>query len=251
MIRRVNLHELNPGWMIVLSLSLHLLLFFVFSNIALFRPKLYEATPYYVDLVTLPAFEPSPAIQGTAPSSKPAATVPQPATQPAMSLPVKSGVKPSQTPTKSETTGKAQGQEALDFLARLSRLEHKSEAKHQAAALESLKRKSASSSQSGAFTGTGNNSGSDYGTYIQSRLKDALATTIVYRTRQPETAVHLYIDQRGKLVRTVIITSSKDKLFNDSVIRAIEKAKVDFPPPPKGTGFDKLYVFSPQEVLGK
>jgi colicin import membrane protein len=251
MIRRVNLHELNPGWMFLLSFALHLLLFFLFSNIALFRPKLYEATPYYVDLVTLPTSEPSPAMHGTEPSSIPAATVPQPASPPAMSLPVKSSVKPSQTPATSEPIGKAQGQEALDFLARLSRLEHKSEAKHQAAALESLKRKSAASSQSGTFTGSGTDSGSDYGTYIQSRLKDALATTIVYRTRQPETAVHLYIDRQGKLVRSVIITPSKDKLFNDSVMRAIEKAKSNFSPPPKGAGFDKLYVFSPQEVLGK
>jgi len=251
MIRRVNLHEFNPGWMILTSLSLHLLLFFLFSNIALFRPKLYEATPYYVDLVSLPAADPSPAMQAAEPASRAPATPSQPATQPVMSLPVKSGAKSSQAPTTSEPTGKTAGKDALDFLDRLSRLEHKSEARHQAAALESLKRKSAASSQTGAVAGTGGNSGSDYGTYIQSRLKDALATTIVYRTRQPETAVHLYIDRQGKLVRTVMITPSKDKLFNDSVIRAVEKEKVDFPPPPKGAGFDKLFVFSPQEVLGK
>jgi colicin import membrane protein len=76
-----------------------------------------------------------------------------------------------------------------------------------------------------------------------------LSATIVYqRGRNPEAAVHLYIDRTGRLIKYDMIRPSADKLFNSSVIRAIEKAKADFPPVPSGTGFDKLYVFSPQEV---
>jgi hypothetical protein len=60
--------------------------------------------------------------------------------------------------------------------------------------------------------------------------------------------VHLYIDKKGKLVRYVMERPSADKLFNDSVIRTIEKAKANFPPTPSGGSFDKLFVFSPQEV---
>ena len=254
MIRRVSLHEQNPGWMLVLSLIIHLLLLFICTNVALFRPKLHEATPYYVDLVTLPSPEPYPATQGSTHSPQPATTAPQIVNQsakPVMNLPVKSVVKPLQPPAASTATEEPSEQEARNFAERLKKLEHNSEARHEAAALESLKRKAALASQAGSPSGTGIKSGSDYGAYIQSRLRDALATTIVYRTRQPETAIHLYIDRRGKLIRTEMISPSKDKLFNDSVIRAIEKAKTDFPPPPKGAGFDKLFVFSPQEVLGK
>lgn len=254
MIRRVSLHEQKPGWMLALSLILHLLIFYICTNAALFRPKLHEAAPYYVDLVSLPSPDPSPAPQGKSsqPQTAPIALQPAtPAPKPVANLPDKPAVRQSQPPASSAPTGQISGQEARDFAERMGRIEHTSEARHQAAALESLKRKTAIAAQSAAMFGTGNSSGSDYGAYIQSRLKDALATTIVYRSRQPETAIHLYIDRRGKLLRTVIVAPSTDKLFNDSVIRAIEKAKVNFPPPPKGVDFDKLYLFSPQEVLGK
>jgi colicin import membrane protein len=142
-------------------------------------------------------------------------------------------------------------QEARAFNERMSRIERSVEGKHQAAALESLQRKVATRSRAGAPSGSGATPGYDYAAYIQSRLKDALATTMVYRSRSPEASVQIYIDKRGKLLRYVMIKPSSDKLFNDSVIRTIEKAKADFPPTPTGTDFDKLYVFSPQEVSKK
>lgn len=129
----------------------------------------------------------------------------------------------------------------------MSRLEHNAEARHQSAAVEALQKK-ASATRQGPLAATGVNTGSDYAAYIQSRLKDALATTMVYRSKSPEAAVRIYIDKRGKLLRYIMEKPSSDKLFNDSVIRTIEKAKVAFPPTPGGTDFDKLYVFSPQEV---
>lgn len=254
MIRRVPLHEENPGWMIASSLIIHLLLFFICTNSVLLRPKIQETTPYYVDLISLPTSDPSPAVPAAAPIPQTVTTAPQAVIQqskPAMALPAKAPVSPTQPPTATSLNGKVQEQEARNFAERLNKIEHASEARHQAAAIESLKRKATASSQTGSLSGTGLNTGSDYGAYIQSRLKDSLATTIVYRTRLPETGVHLYIDRKGKLLRAVMISPSKDKLFNDSVMRAIEKAKQSFPSPPNNTDFDKLYVFSPQEVLGK
>jgi hypothetical protein len=53
------------------------------------------------------------------------------------------------------------------------------------------------------------------------------------------------------MIRYVVEKSSNDKLFNDSVIRTIEKAKADFTPTPAASGFDKLFVFSPKEVSNK
>ncbi len=254
MIRRVPLNEQSPGWMFSASLSLHILLFFLLMNAPLFRSTLHEATPYYVDLVTLPAPDPSPDAAASAPTSRKELTAPpspKPAQKPAVVIPDKIVAKPSQPQADAALSEKTARQEARDFAERLAKLEHSSESRHKSAAIESLKKKVTPSLNSVNSSGSGSISGSDYASYIQSRLKDSFATTIVYRTRNPESSVHIYIDRQGKLIRSAMITPSKDKLFNDSIMRAIEKAKSDFPPPPNGKDFDKLYLFSPQEVLGK
>lgn len=96
--------------------------------------------------------------------------------------------------------------------------------------------------------GTGHEAGSDYASYIRSRLADAFRSTIAYQSKRPETAIRLFIDKNGKLARIVIERSSKDRLFDDAVVRAVEKAKQTFPPPPNGKTFEKLFVFNPEEV---
>jgi len=256
---RIARHRDQPGWMLVLSLLLHLGIFFIASRAQMFTADYHETPAHYVDLISLPVVDPAagtppstppppPAAPSTAPSA--AVTSPPSAAKPAMSLPLKTPATPTQksapaTPSAEEISG----QEAREFNERLRRLEHSSEARHQEAALESLQKKAAA--RVGGPTGTGTTPGYDYAAYIQSRLKDALASTMVYRSKQPEAAVHIYIDKKGKLLRAVMIKPSPDKLFNDSVIRTIEKAKTTFPPTPSGADFDKLYVFSPQEVNRK
>lgn len=248
----------KPGRMILLSLALHLSVILVFSYTEIFRPVLHEATPYYVDIVSLPALDPAPATAKSQPAPAPAAPAPavQPASPPAkpvMTLPAKTAApvktapsaKPAATAAPSQDV---QEQEAREFAQRMNRLEYNAEARHQAEALAALQKRMAGKKGAGPPTATGSDKGSDYGAYIQSRLKDALAVNLVYRSRAPEAAVHLYIDKKGKLVRYVMERPSADKLFNDSVIRTIEKAKANFPPTPTAVGFDKLYVFSPQEV---
>lgn len=256
MIRATPHHDLNPGWMLVLSLVLHLAIIFMATRARWFTAELHEIPAQYVDIISLPVDAPAPgAPQAT---SEPPLTAPSrptvpppPAATPAMSLPLKSSPSsPTQKPSPAHPSpDDSASQEAREFDERLRRLERSSEARHQAAALESLQKKAAA--RAGGPTGTGTVPGYDYASYIQSRLKDALATTMVYRSRQPETAVHLYIDKKGKLLRYVMVKPSSDKLFNDSIIRTIEKAKATFPPPPSGADFDKLYVFSPQEVNTK
>lgn len=250
----------KPGWMLVLSLLLHLVIIFIFSRAQLFRADLQEAPAYYVDLISLPTADPAPGTPPSASTPPPAApltapstvTPPPSAAKPAMSVPLKTPSAPAQKSSPATpSTEDASSQEAREFNERLRRLEHSSEARHQAAALESLQKKAATTAKGGGPSSTGTTPGSDYAAYIQSRLKDALATTMVYRSTQPEAAVHLYIDKKGKLLRYVMIRPSTDKLFNDSVMRTIEKAKATFPPTPSGADFDKLYVFSPQEVNRK
>lgn len=231
----------KPGRFFLLSFTLHLAAILICSYTAIFKPVLHEATPYYVDIISLPEPEPAPA---------PAAPEPLPAAPAAATpvVPLKPAAPPARTPAASPLPsptapaardGRGQegrGQEAKEFAQRMSRLERSSEERRQAEAFASLQKRVA------------DRKGSDYGAYIQSRLKDALATTMFYRSKAPEAAVRLYIDKKGKLVRYVMERPSADKLFNDSVMRTIEKAKVNFPPPATNSDFEKLYVFSPQEV---
>jgi colicin import membrane protein len=238
--------------MFILSLVLHLVILLICTRTDLFQAERHEVTPYYVDIVSLPTVEPAPGAGQTtsAPPAPPQAPQPPPApAKPAMSLPVKTATTPVQKPQPIPPP--ASNQEAREFSERMSRLEHTVEGKHEAAALESLQKRVAAKSRGGGPVGSGTTPGYDYAAYIQSRLKDALATTMVFRSKRPEASVQIYIDKRGKLLRYVMIKPSSDKLFNDSVIRTIEKAKADFPPTPTGADFDKLYVFSPQEVSKK
>jgi colicin import membrane protein len=252
MIQRARHRDPQPARMILLSIVLHLAIVIVLNNVGIFKPALHEAAPYYVDIVSLPALAPAPASPEPLPSSPPvtpsAAVSPLPTqAKPAMTHPAKTSAPvpavPAAVPAPDD-----RGQEAREFAQRMSRLEYNAEAKHQAEALASLQKKAADRKISGGAAAAGSDKGAEYGAYIQSRLKDALATTMVYRSKAPEAAVHIYIDSKGKLIRSVMERPSPDKLFNDSVIRTIEKAKVHFPPPPAATGYDKLYVFSPQEV---
>lgn len=257
MTRNARQRDQKPGWMLVISLALHLIMFFIFTNTALLRAPVQEAPLCYVDLVALPTTEPaSGAAAAPSPPVTPAsaplpATPPPAAVKPVMTIPGKATATPKpKTPPTAAPQSDSPDQEAREFADRLKRLERSAEAQHQAAALANLQKKAAAA-KAGGSPGTTAGTGSDYGAYIQSRLRDALSSTIVYRSSQPEAAVHLYIDKRGKLLRYVMEKPSADKLFNDSVIRAIEKAKVNFPPTPGGNDFDKLFVFSPQEVSKK
>jgi len=244
-------HDTSARWSFLLSLAIHLLTVLIFNSAHFFRPVLHEATPYYVDIVSLPSLDPAPAGSESPPAPAPLPPVPAtplPEQKPAMSLPAKQtpAAKPPVPSPLAEQA--AREQEAREFNERMNRLERSADARHQADALASLQKRAAEKKPGGVSSKPGSAQGSDYGAYIQSRLKDALESTIVFRAQKPETAVHLYIDKTGKLIRYVMVRPSADKLFNDSVLRAIEKAKTTFPPVPSGAGFDKLYVFSPEEV---
>jgi len=238
-------------WTFALSLALHLLIFFILNSNYFLRSRLHEAAPYYVDIVSLPTLDSAPAGGGATapPAPLPAsqAKIPAPAQKPDMALPVKQ----TQPAPAKITPSPAQSQrekEAREFSEKMNRLERNAEARHQADALAALQKRAAEKKGAGEASAAGTNAGSDYGAYIQSRLKDALSMTIAFQSRKPEAAVRIFIDPTGKLIKYVMVRPSADKLFNNSVIRAIEKAKADFPPVPSGKGFDKLYVFNPQEV---
>ena len=95
---------------------------------------------------------------------------------------------------------------------------------------------------------TGTEAGSDYGSYIQSRLKDAFALTIASSSRNPMVVARLTIDRNGKVIGFRIERSSGDKVFEDSVARAVDRASANFPPPPGSKEFQQGFVFKPEGV---
>ncbi|TWJ19500.1 energy transducer TonB [Geobacter argillaceus] len=239
------------------SFLLHALAFLLSTYVHTFLPAPIEEPVYYVDVVNLPVASPRAGSPTPGKAPETVAPVAPPEQKAPMTLPAKQADKaktknpaPAKQPTQAAPGGKAAagGDEAARLDERMKQMEQRAEAKHEEAALEALQRKHAGGGRAGMPAGTGTQAGSDYGSYLQSRLRDALAQTIAYQSRRPETAVRLVVDRNGKLVRTVMERSSRDPLFNDAVMRAIEKAKASFPPPPNGKEFEKLFVFSPEEV---
>jgi colicin import membrane protein len=205
-----------------------------------------EAPVYYVDVVNLPVAVP----QAGFPDSSETARVPLPALpSPQMQLPAKADAKPatSAVPAKAGKPTPV-GESAREFKERMDRLENEVEARHAAAALESLAKRGAGKAPVGMPSGVGSEAGSDYAGYLQSRLKDAFKTTIAYQSKNPEVVLRLTIDRYGRVVRFLMERSSGDKLFEDAVARAVDKAEKTFPPPPGGGTFDYGFVFRPVGV---
>lgn len=234
--------------MLVVSLLVHLTMFVLLTRTNFFPGLKYpEAPVYYVDVVNLPVARP----QAGTPAAAPGPATPAPPPTPApreMALPAKPPGKaatPSKVPPQKSTQDTAQ-----EFEKRLAQLERDTEARHEAAALDALKKRIAGKGRTpaGVPGASGKEAGSDYGSYIQSRLRDAFKTTIVTQSKNPEVVVRLTIDRTGRIARTRLERTSGDKLFEDAVMRAIVKAETTFPPPPRGGEFEQGFIFKPQGV---
>lgn len=244
----INRSAADPGMGVSFAVSavIHLtvfLLLFWFGNQV--RPMKVVET-YYVDIVNLPVAAPragSPSQQG---SDREAAPLPQ-ATENPMSLP-KTPVK-TPKPAQKSPANPAKTEDS-SFSENLAKLKSKAEAREQEAALERLRSKVASpgSGRTGMPAGKGNESGSDYTAYIQSRLKDAFRDTISYSSKNPEVVVRIFIDTDGKMTRRKIERSSPDRGFEISVLRAVELASEKFTPPPGRKLFEGVFVFKPQGI---
>lgn len=239
--------------MVVFSSICHLTFYIAlvkFHFTWLYTPK--EEQVYYVDVVNLPVASPqagSPTAAGQVPSVPP----PSKSEPQEMKLPAKSTVMPSkkQTPaTPSAKPAKSATETAKEFEERIARLERETEAQHAAAALEALKKRTVGPSavQPGMPGGTGKEAGSDYASYIQSRLRDAFKTTIAYASKAPEVVIRLSIDRTGHVTKSRIERSNGDALFEDAVLKAVSKAEKSFPPPPGGGEFEQGFIFKPQGV---
>jgi colicin import membrane protein len=241
--------------MLALSLALHLVFFLVAAKLQLIRTDLPVEQAIYVDVLNLPvespqAGSPSGTVKVPTEAGKPSPPVPSPPpAPPAMKLPTaKQATVKSQSPTR-----KADRQEtSKEYEARLAALERSAETRRQEAAMAAIRNRIAA--QTGGNTpagmpgGTGNQAGSDYAAYVQSRLRDSFALTIAWQAKKPMVAVRLFIDAKGVLTSYKIEKSSGDVVFEDAVYRAVQLARKNFPPPPGGKEFSYGFVFKPEGV---
>lgn len=246
MYRFVTKRDSGLGLSTALSVLLHVAFLGAVIWWQQFLPARGVETTYYVDLVNLPVENPAPgnpvatreeqepmATQGAASEpSPPLAAIPPP--KPVMAL-------PSSKPV-------AKGKESEAFQERLAKLEGKADARRQADAIERLRSKVASQGGAGIPKGTGNQAGSDYTAYLHSRLKDAFRETISFQSKDPFVMLRLTVDADGRIARTRIEKSSGDKVFEMSVIRAVNLAEQTIVPPPGGKLYEGGFLFKPQGV---
>ncbi|GFE59702.1 energy transducer TonB [Geobacter sp. AOG2] len=218
----------------------------------IFPPTMAVEETYYVDVVNLPVANPragSPTQKGNDAEAPP--PPPAPETPLSMPSPPQPNLKGrTATSGKTEKNDKHETSNDAAFAERMAKLENKAASQQEEATLERLRKKlrTTGSGRAGMPAGSGSEAGSDYTAYVQSRLKDAFYQTITYTSKNPEVAVHLYIDTDGKVVRQKIEKSSGDRTFELAVLRAIEKAGDKLVPPPNHRVFEGSFLFKPQGI---
>jgi colicin import membrane protein len=229
--------------MVCISAIIHITVFFLLLEFH-FPYRFKEAPVYYVDILDLPVANPragTPArTESPQPSPPPAPPAPREMTLPVKPAPKKPAVAP---PKKSEPVETAE-----EFNKRMAALENKAAARRIDAAIKAMQSKGTTKGQVGMPGATGTDAGSDYASYIRSRLEDAFRETIAFQSKKPEVFVKLTISQFGRVTRQQTVKSTRDRIFEDSVARAIGLAEQHFRPPPSGKPFEITVKFSPQGI---
>jgi len=246
MIRQARRYP-GPAGMFALSFLCHLAVFAViiwFNQAAVLTPS--EEPVTYVDLATLPvaapqAGTPAPAEPAPAPPAAPLA-VPHAA----MVLP---SAKPKVTPPVPGKTAPAKpsADEGNEFSERMKDLQRKAEERQLDAAVAGLKNRGGNKTV-GMPGAKGNQAGSDYGSYLQSRLKDAFRDVIAFQSGTPQTLVRIKVAPDGHISDFRVEKRSGDPVFDDAVSRAVTLAGRTLKPPPSGQSFERVFRFKPEGV---
>ncbi|MBJ6801520.1 cell envelope integrity protein TolA [Geomonas propionica] len=241
----------GPGGMLAISLVCHLVVFLVIVNWH-FLPEFHQdETPVtYVDMVTLPVASPQsgmPAPPAPAETKAPAAPAPAPPApaKPAMALPTKPAAKTPPAKPKAQTEAQQKEAEDKAFNERMAKMQQKAEERRQAAVLDALKKRG--SSRTGMPGATGNQAGSDYSSYLQSRLRDALKQVIATQTKAPQVIATITVSPDGSIDYRVE-KGSGDPFFDDAVQRAVALAGKTLVPPPNHTQYKRVFRFMPEGV---
>jgi colicin import membrane protein len=210
-----------------------------------------EAPVTYVDMVTLPVASPQ---SGTPAQAAPAAPAPPaPAPPEAMALPAPKPKVPAKVSEKAPPTPKAKGEkpappsEAREFSERMAKLERLAEEKRQSEVLDRL-RNQAKGGRVGMPGAKGTEAGSDYSSYLQSRLKDAFREVMTSQTKSPQVIATITVGTDGRIAEYHVEKNSGDPLFDDAVARAVTLAGASLKPPPGGKQFKRIFRFKPEGV---
>jgi colicin import membrane protein len=240
----------GPWGMFAISFLCHLAIFsfIIWSQSSrVFTPE--QAVVTYVDMVTLPVASPQSGSPAPAEVQAPKAPAPAPApVRPpaAMALPAaKPKAKPLPAP-KGKAEKPAPVEDAREFSERMEKIERLAEEKRQAEVLARLRK--GGGKAVGMPGGKGTQAGSDYSSYIQSRLKDAFREVMVAQTRTPQVMVRITIGPDGRITNYRVEKNSGDPLFDDAVSRAVTLAGRSFKPPPGGVPFERVFRFKPEGV---
>ena len=248
MVRRSTTKGIGLGVSVILSTVIHLAVFLLLISWSGFLVPLPMPETYFVDVVNLPVASPR---AGQASSKGDSAPAPPPTTLPPQSMSSPQTTQPTPANNKVVPTPQppAIDSEKESFAEKMARLQSKSEAQQQEEALARLRNKvKTGTGRAGMPAGTGKEAGSDYTSYIQSRLKEAFRETISYSSKNPEVIMRIFIDAEGKVSRRKAERSSGDHAFEISVMRAIDLAAEKFPPPPNHKNFEGVFVFKPQGI---
>jgi len=242
----------GPGGMFAISFVCHLAVasLIIWLNADLvFHPA--EEPVTYVDMVALPVASPqagTPAPAQEKAQQPAAAPAPQPAPAPAMALPAAKPKAKLPPPAKGKPEKPAPPvEDGREFNQRLEKLERQAEDKRQAEVLARLK-KGGGKGAVGMPGAKGTQAGSDYASYIQSRLKDAFKDVIASQTSAPQVLVRITIGPDGRITNYRVEKKSGDPVFDDAVSRAVTLAGRYFKPPPGGLPFERVFRFKPEGV---
>lgn len=241
----------GPWGMLALSLVFHLAAFSTIirlSSAPEYLPAQEQVT--YVDLMTAPVASPqsgTPAPAEERASQKPAPPAPVAPPAASMALPAQQAkAKAKQPAAKGKPAPPAPVEDGREFSERMAKLERQAQEKRQSEVLDRLrKRGGAAVGMPGA---NGTEAGSDYSSYIQSRLKDAFREVMASQSRTPQVLVRIKIGPDGRITNYRVEKSSGDPLFDDAVSRAVTLAGRSFKPPPGGVAFERVFRFKPEGV---
>ena len=250
-----TIQSLDDKWlcrMVAISLTLHLTGLLFFGRVDLFRQGTAASAPVYVDLLSLPVTAPHPGSpvvsenkQGRAVSH---VVMPSPDKVSHVASSSLHKVMPTDKPSvRPEAADEDSGKEYDD---RIKELEL---ARHHNDMLENIRRQVESKKRDtgppgGMSVGNGSQKGSDYSSFIQSRLRDAFQLTIGAQGGKPIVVVRIIITAYGGLKSSTIEKYSGDKLFETAVLQAIQLARKNFTPPPDGKEYNHVFVFRPDEI---
>ena len=247
--------------MFTLSLACHLVVFAFIAWTAspAFHPAAEPVT--YVDIVSPPVASPQ---SGNPVPPKPQAVkareVPPPVqarVRAPLTIPLRTPAvarssravvaKPNAVPSTKPIEGKPDPfEDSREFAERMAKLQQQSEDKRLAEVLDRLHKHSGK--VAGMPGAAGTQAGSDYSSYIQSRLRDAFREVIASGTRAPQVLVRIAIGPDGRISDCHVEKYSGDPVFDEAVSRAVSLAGRTFKPPPNGLPFERLFRFKPEGV---